>query len=609
MIRESQLLSSNKCHVLEMSGREKYGAMTMPRREKYGAMELEIFRRETYGAMEMHGREKDEIEAMEMARYSPTWDCTMDAPRRSRRCPSNPVEPKSKKNLPHNLNAGKDISNQKDLSNKPEEQPPMVEDISSSLPDSLETDSVQENQQADESDISDPQDTPWIKTEPKDVFYLSSEPKETIWMAKDVLQEIITVKEEPSTIVNDSQPIDISNNEGRLDNSQNSENMDDTVNTPMKEVVNQKETSKQTFDNWIMRRLISSLANRSNHKKRFCPNEGCNFKHRNWDIMLIHYGGCQGKDKLDLLRQLANNHLQDKLYKGPEPAGMTTIPGHMVTISKEEYKRLKDLELDSSSVEKVMEKEEQRIPGHVTEMDEEISIRNVTENNERRRIGNIKKKDEQRMLGHVMGKDEWRKMRNVTKAFKLTTSRRTRNANKKHELKLKDENLFRTPTPYNNTEDRAIIQYFMKNQGFSRRKGVIIWKLMEKLDVVPGRTWQSLKSRWNVIETNLLTQYGVTMEELLDDDKKDLNKDNFRYFPYSIHEDLKIIKVIKEMNGFDKTGGETLWKTMEKGKLIPNRSWGSIKQRFRKVLVKKIDQFEMDDETRAAFKAIGRKKG
>merc|ERR1719203_3207 len=120
-----------------------------------------------------------------------------------------------------------------------------------------------------------------------------------------------------------------------------------------------------------------------------------------------------------------------------------------------------------------------------------------------------------------------------------------------------------------------------------------VWKLMEKLLVVPGRTWQSMKGRWGDNTTTDTNASSVS---------------SGGRNPYTVNEDLKIVKFIVETKRYDETGGNSLWKTMEERKVVPNRSWSSLKERFRKVIMGNIDQFEMAEDIRAAFKNIGGKK-
>ena len=48
-------------------------------------------------------------------------------------------------------------------------------------------------------------------------------------------------------------------------------------------------------------------------------------------------------------------------------------------------------------------------------------------------------------------------------------------------------------TPYTKSEEASILRYFRQYRVFSRRKGTTIWKQMERANICPGRSWQSMK--------------------------------------------------------------------------------------------------------------------
>ena len=57
--------------------------------------------------------------------------------------------------------------------------------------------------------------------------------------------------------------------------------------------------------------------------------------------------------------------------------------------------------------------------------------------------------------------------------------------------------------PYSLEEDKSIINYFLEKGGVSRQKGVAIWKEMAEESIIPNRSWQSMKSRWDIVSKNL----------------------------------------------------------------------------------------------------------
>jgi Rap1 Myb domain len=46
---------------------------------------------------------------------------------------------------------------------------------------------------------------------------------------------------------------------------------------------------------------------------------------------------------------------------------------------------------------------------------------------------------------------------------------------------------------------------------------------------------------------------------------------------------MQLLRYICEKKRYADTGGVSLWQTMEAMKVVPNRSWASLKERFRKV--------------------------
>merc|ERR1712112_193722 len=111
-----------------------------------------------------------------------------------------------------------------------------------------------------------------------------------------------------------------------------------------------------------------------------------------------------------------------------------------------------------------------------------------------------------------------------------------------------------------------------------------IWELMEEKRICPGRTWQSMKQRWDKFISKSLDKFGVTVDELEQRDDKDKSESeddaevsqrgfrvNANY--YTNIEDLKIIEY------------------METRGVLTGRSWHSMKERFRKVIMKKIRSY------------------
>ena len=155
-------------------------------------------------------------------------------------------------------------------------------------------------------------------------------------------------------------------------------------------------------------------------------------------------------------------------------------------------------------------------------------------------------------------------------------------------------------------EDEAIVNYFLKNGGYSVRGGNSIWRKMEEEWICPGRTWHSLRERFEkYIEINLKL-YGTSISDLLQvDNQNNISKGvrgtrkNCNY--YSKDEDLKIIQFIIDNKRFDDVKGNELWKVLEERNVLKGRTWQSMKERFRKVIVNKLNQYKINSSDRKQF--------
>ena len=171
--------------------------------------------------------------------------------------------------------------------------------------------------------------------------------------------------------------------------------------------------------------------------------------------------------------------------------------------------------------------------------------------------------------------------------------------------------------PYTKREEQALVNFFLENGGYKLRKGKRIWEQMENSGICPGRTWQSMKQRWEKYISKTLDKFGVTLEELEErdvqegsetgeDDETDGHLDlrGFRSKAnyYSNADDVKIIEFIIKNKRFHEVGGNALWDTMEKRGDLPGRSWHSLKERFRKVIIKKIGSYDLSFLLRVELK-------
>eukprot|EP00090_Calanus_glacialis_P016457 TRINITY_DN25768_c0_g1_i1.p1 TRINITY_DN25768_c0_g1~~TRINITY_DN25768_c0_g1_i1.p1 ORF type:complete len:1107 (-),score=385.74 TRINITY_DN25768_c0_g1_i1:97-3417(-) len=173
--------------------------------------------------------------------------------------------------------------------------------------------------------------------------------------------------------------------------------------------------------------------------------------------------------------------------------------------------------------------------------------------------------------------------------------------------------------PYTKREEQALVNYFLEQGGFRLRKGNKVWTDMESMEVCPGRTWQSMKQRWEKYISKTLDKFGVTTEELAErdvregsevgeDDETDGSLDvstmrgyrgNANY--YTNADDLKILDYIVQNKRFTDVGGNGMWEVMVKRGVIPGRSFHSLKERFRRVIIKKIRTYGLSEETVSKF--------
>ena len=66
--------------------------------------------------------------------------------------------------------------------------------------------------------------------------------------------------------------------------------------------------------------------------------------------------------------------------------------------------------------------------------------------------------------------------------------------------------------PYTKREEQTLVNFFLENGGYKLRKGKRIWEQMENSGICPGRTWQSMKQRWEKYISKTLDK--TTLEEL-----------------------------------------------------------------------------------------------
>ncbi|TRY63935.1 hypothetical protein TCAL_14361 [Tigriopus californicus] len=155
---------------------------------------------------------------------------------------------------------------------------------------------------------------------------------------------------------------------------------------------------------------------------------------------------------------------------------------------------------------------------------------------------------------------------------------------------------------YTKEEDQKLIDFVANHGLYDRRNGRSIWVALERRDLLPGRTWQSMKTRYiKYIEPK------YKRADLKKADPKKVNLDESRAIQnqaghfFTRNEDQKIIDFIVENRRFGEVGGNTLWKLMEARNILPDRTSQSMKERFRKRIMPNLHLFDIEPADRLRF--------
>jgi len=162
--------------------------------------------------------------------------------------------------------------------------------------------------------------------------------------------------------------------------------------------------------------------------------------------------------------------------------------------------------------------------------------------------------------------------------------------------------------PYSEKEEQEMINYFLKYGGFLCKGGNIVWQRMEASKQVPGRTWQSLKERFNKYTCKKLHLFGVKKRDLIEGGSEKrapvaqilapsepVNsppRKRKRGPPYTIEEEMSMVKYfLNHLGKYAQRRGNLVWKEMEASRTCPGRSWASLKQRFSSFVQNNLEKF------------------
>jgi hypothetical protein len=77
---------------------------------------------------------------------------------------------------------------------------------------------------------------------------------------------------------------------------------------------------------------------------------------------------------------------------------------------------------------------------------------------------------------------------------------------------------------------------------------------------------------------------------------------------YTRGEDLNILRFIAENERFEDVRGNEVWHVMEERKVVEGRSWQSMKERFKKVILKRIMTYNLGEIEKRFKRKIKKRK-
>ena len=164
--------------------------------------------------------------------------------------------------------------------------------------------------------------------------------------------------------------------------------------------------------------------------------------------------------------------------------------------------------------------------------------------------------------------------------------------------------------PYSRQEESSIVNYLLEKGGLSLTGGLKLWQDMVDAEICPGRSAHALKEQFLHHIRKRLHEFNVTEEELREADVKADSltayishnetlgsspsgrgfREKANY--YTTEEDLKMLSFILDNGRSADTGGVSLWQLMEFREVVEGRSWQSLKERFRRSILKRLDSFD-----------------
>ena len=149
---------------------------------------------------------------------------------------------------------------------------------------------------------------------------------------------------------------------------------------------------------------------------------------------------------------------------------------------------------------------------------------------------------------------------------------------------------------FSTSEDKAILSYISDNQEWSKVGGSQLWKKMEEIGVVRGRSWQSIQRRFQRRIIKNICSYDFLSKEQIDlfreKEKGEFIQD----------EDQAILSYITRNQVYSQVDGESMWREMERQRVVQGRTWETMRRRFQTYILENIQLYDLTDEQISFFK-------
>ena len=150
-------------------------------------------------------------------------------------------------------------------------------------------------------------------------------------------------------------------------------------------------------------------------------------------------------------------------------------------------------------------------------------------------------------------------------------------------------------------EDQAILSYITRNQVYSQVGRDLMWREMERQRVAQGRTWETMRRRFQTYILENIQLYDLTDEQIsFFKENKGGNKKR-----YTNTEDRAILNFIVSNQLYSKAKGWGLWKKMEEEAVVEGRNSNSLRARFRGHIIKNLGCYDLTDEQVSFFNEKG----